>query len=154
MGKKNGFTLWDDELEREFFTPEEIKASNARIRKITKDRNRQIMTNYDIIQSLNRKLRSIDGEVLQLKREYETQKDILFKEREVLQSSIEKIRELNALKGLDANGNFKCKKCGSEASEHETYEEYRKSKEFGCHKCYRFYDNEKQWNEKNGPDKA
>ena len=39
-GKKNGFTLWDDELEREFYTAEEIAASNARIRKIVKDRVR------------------------------------------------------------------------------------------------------------------
>jgi transcriptional regulator with XRE-family HTH domain len=31
MAKKNGFTVWDNELEQEFFSAEEIEASNIRV---------------------------------------------------------------------------------------------------------------------------
>ena len=31
MAKMNGFTVWDEKLERELYTPEEIAASNLRV---------------------------------------------------------------------------------------------------------------------------
>lgn len=35
MGYKNGFRVWDEEFDREIFTPEEIAESNMRVELIT-----------------------------------------------------------------------------------------------------------------------
>ena len=35
MARKNGFVVWDDELDRELFTPEEIAETNMRVALIT-----------------------------------------------------------------------------------------------------------------------
>jgi len=51
MAKKNGFTVWDNELEQEFYSAEEIEASNicvALIGAIIKARKEQGLSQRDL----------------------------------------------------------------------------------------------------------
>lgn len=112
----------------------------------------EVKATYNTVEYLSNKINSIGRELIVIKEQYRQKEVSLLKEKSMLESLLENIKKLNGIAGLDDNGNYPCRVCGSDADEDIEPNWFAPRRSFGCHKCDIFYRDEDMWNENNIPD--